>query len=57
MPDYRRGAHTIYDIKYHIVWVTKYRYKILPLGVRSCNATMRYHLRASALFTARLTVL
>ena len=29
MPDYRRGAHTIYDIKYHIVWVTKYRYKIL----------------------------
>ena len=29
MPDYRRGAHTIYDIKYHLVWVTKYRYKVL----------------------------
>lgn len=29
MPDYRKGAHTIYDIQYHIVWVTKYRYKLL----------------------------
>jgi len=29
MEDYNRGSHTIYDIKYHIIWVTKYRYKIL----------------------------
>ena len=29
MPDYRRGAHTVYDIKYHLVWVTKYRYEVL----------------------------
>jgi putative transposase len=27
--DYRKGAHTVYDIKYHVVWVTKYRYKVL----------------------------
>ncbi len=27
--DYRQGSHTIYDIKYHVVWVTKYRYKVL----------------------------
>src|SRR3954453_22732248 len=27
--EYREGAHTIYDLKYHLVWVTKYRYKIL----------------------------
>jgi putative transposase len=26
---YRKGAHTVYDIKYHLVWVTKYRYQIL----------------------------
>jgi putative transposase len=26
---YRKGAHTVYDIKYHLVWVTKYRYHIL----------------------------
>ena len=29
MPDYRTGAHTVYDIKYHVVWVTKYRYAVL----------------------------
>jgi putative transposase len=29
MPDYRRNSHTISDIKYHVVWVTKYRYKVL----------------------------
>jgi putative transposase len=29
MPDYRKGSHTVYDIQYHFVWVTKYRYKIL----------------------------
>jgi putative transposase len=29
MPEYRKGAHTIYDIQYHLVWVTKYRYKVL----------------------------
>ena len=27
--EYQRGAHTKYDIKYHLVWITKYRYKIL----------------------------
>ena len=25
----RKGSHTQYDIKYHIVWITKYRYKVL----------------------------
>lgn len=29
MPDYRRGAHTVFDLKYHVVWVTKYRYQVL----------------------------
>jgi putative transposase len=26
---YRRGPHTIYNIQYHFVWGTKYRYHIL----------------------------
>lgn len=26
---YRKGPHTVYDIKYHVVWVTKYRYRVL----------------------------
>lgn len=29
MGEYRRGAHTVYDIQYHFVWVTKYRYQVL----------------------------
>jgi putative transposase len=29
MADYRKGSHTIYDIQYHFVWVTKYRYHVL----------------------------
>ena len=29
MTEYRNSSHTVYDIKYHFVWITKYRYKIL----------------------------
>ena len=29
MQDAKPGSHTIWDCKYHIVWITKYRYKIL----------------------------
>ena len=29
MAEYRNSSHTVYDIKYHFVWITKYRYKIL----------------------------
>jgi len=33
---YRKGSHTVYDIKYHIVWSTKYRKPVLSgkLGKR-----------------------
>ena len=27
--EYKRGPHTVYNIQYHFVWVTKYRYAIL----------------------------
>ena len=27
--EYRYGSHTVYNIEYHFVWVTKYRYKVL----------------------------
>ena len=26
---YRYGSHTVYNIEYHFVWVTKYRYQVL----------------------------
>jgi putative transposase len=30
MPEeYNKSSHAIYDIKYHIIWVTKYRYQAL----------------------------
>ena len=29
MEHYRTGPHTRYDLKYHFVWVTKYRKKVL----------------------------
>ena len=29
MHTYKRGSHTRYDVKYHIVWITKYRRPIL----------------------------
>ncbi|WP_258087042.1 IS200/IS605 family transposase [Xenorhabdus bovienii] len=27
--DYRYDSHTVFQIEYHFVWVTKYRYKVL----------------------------
>ena len=29
MAHYRKGSQAVYDIKYHFVWVTKYRYRVL----------------------------
>ena len=27
--EYSKVSHAVYDIRYHIIWVTKYRYKVL----------------------------
>ena len=29
MQNYKSGSHTVWDCKYHIVWITKYRYPVL----------------------------
>ena len=29
MQNYRKGSHTLFDLKYHLVWVTKYRKQVL----------------------------
>jgi putative transposase len=36
MEHYRRSSHTVYDIKYHLVWITKYRKPVLlgPIATR-----------------------
>ena len=31
--EYQTGGHSKFDIKYHFVWVTKYRYKILDNSI------------------------
>jgi putative transposase len=29
MTEYRQSGHAVFDLKYHMIWCTKYRYKIL----------------------------
>jgi len=29
MKPYRKGSHCVYDLKYHVVWITKYRKPVL----------------------------
>ena len=29
MQHYRKGSHTVFDLKYHIVWITKYRKPVM----------------------------
>lgn len=45
--DYRYGSHTVYQIEYYFVWVTKYRHKVLQgevalrvreLAMQTCEA-------------------
>src|SRR4249919_668902 len=47
MEAYKRGSHTVWDCKYHVVWVTKYRYPVLggDVGVR-CRELLRETARA-----------
>ena len=33
MKKYRKGSHTVYDLKVHLVWATKYRYSVLTKEV------------------------
>ena len=29
MENYRRSSHSVYDLKYHLVWITKYRKPVM----------------------------
>ena len=37
MQNYRKGSHTLFDLKYHLVWITKYRKSVLvgPVAERA----------------------
>jgi len=36
MDGYQKSGHAVYAIKYHVIWVTKYRYQVLrgPIAIR-----------------------
>ncbi|MCP4371267.1 MAG: IS200/IS605 family transposase [Deltaproteobacteria bacterium] len=36
MRSYRKSSHSVHDLKVHLVWITKYRYKVLSkdIGMR-----------------------
>jgi REP element-mobilizing transposase RayT len=56
--DYRYGSHAVYNIEYHFVWVTKYRYKVLTGDValrvrelvRQTCERARHHTRGHSLW-------
>ena len=37
MKDYKSSSHAVWDCKYHLVWITKYRYPVLvgDVGLRA----------------------
>ena len=34
MTHYSKKSHTVYYHRYHIVWITKYRYKVLTYDIK-----------------------
>lgn len=51
MDEYNKESHTVYDIKYHVIWGTKYRYKVLQKPIASrLRELIRQHLLARGYF-------
>jgi putative transposase len=46
MEAYKRRSHTVWDCKYHLVWVTKYRYAVLGDVGSRCRELLRDTARA-----------
>jgi len=47
MESYKRGSHTVWDCKYHLVWATKYCYPVLGGDVgQRCRELLRETARA-----------
>src|SRR6478752_5395583 len=47
MEGYKRGSHTVWDCKYHVVWTTKYRFAVLDGDVGDrCRELLRETARA-----------
>ncbi|MFV0477930.1 MAG: transposase [Parahaliea sp.] len=49
MENYKKGAYTVWDCKYHLVWTTKYHYEVLSGDVwLRCRALLREIARSVA---------
>ena len=35
MSEYNKLAHTVYDCRYHIVWITKYRFRVIDKEIKT----------------------
>src|SRR5664279_2191428 len=43
-PSCTSGSHTVFHHRYHIVWITKYRYKVLDGALRERIRTIFRHM-------------
>jgi len=41
--EYRHSAHAVFDLKYHVIWCTKYRYKILRGRIQQLPEHLKQH--------------
>ena len=35
LKDYKKQSHATYDCRYHVVWITKYRFKVIDDEIRT----------------------
>jgi len=43
MTEYSKGSHTVFHHRYHLVWITKYRYRVLQGDLRLRVRTIVAH--------------
>ncbi|MFX3615939.1 MAG: transposase [Sporolactobacillus sp.] len=41
MDGYQKGDHSVYNIRYHMIWVTKYRYQVLRGQVAAFSGSVK----------------
>ena len=46
--DYRKSSHTTFRIELHLVWVTKYRYKILTKAIGTRTSKLVQQLKGKS---------
>jgi REP element-mobilizing transposase RayT len=56
MTEYRTSGHAVWDMKYHLIWITKYRYKVLRGEVAErARDLIRHNKRLTGVATTQVT--